>query len=234
MSDTFHIFIGYDHRETVAYHVLAHSIMARASMPVAIHPIKSSLFRDFYRRQRDPRQSNDFSFSRFLLPHLMGHTGWALFMDCDMLMQTDIRELWELRDSSKAVMVCQHDYQPKTMKKYLGNTQYAYRRKNWSSFMLMNCHNWQCHHLTPEYISTAGGLNLHQFQWCPDDRIGALPLEWNWLVGEYDYRMPVKNLHFTIGGPWDKAFADCDYAELWQQELNGLLYAESTLEEQAV
>ena len=234
MSETFHVFIGYDHRETIAYHVLAHSILSRATMPVAIHPIKSSLFAEFYRRPKHAKQSNDFSFTRFLVPHLMRHTGWALFMDCDMLMQTDIRDLWELRDPEKTIMVCKHDYVPKTTKKYLGNVQYAYPRKNWSSFMLINCHSWPCHKLTPDYVQTASGLELHQFKWCPDHRIGDLPLEWNWLVGEYDYREPVNNLHFTIGGPWDKAFADCDYADRWQQELNDMLYADTTVSEQAV
>ena len=35
MTETlFRIFIGYDPNETVAYHVLAHSILRRASMPV--------------------------------------------------------------------------------------------------------------------------------------------------------------------------------------------------------
>lgn len=234
MSDTLHIFIGYDHRETIAYHVLAHSIMSRATMPVAIHPIKSSLFSEFYKRPRDAKQSNDFSFTRFLVPHLMGHNGWALFMDCDMLMQTDIRELWEMRDTSKAIMVCKHDYVPRSAKKYLGQTQYPYPRKNWSSFMLMNCNNWSCHHLTPQFVANASGLELHQFKWCPDDRIGEIPLEWNWLVGEYDKREMPKNIHFTIGGPWDKAFSSCDYAELWQSELNNMLYADSTIENQAV
>lgn len=234
MTDTFHIFIGYDHRETIAYHVLAHSILSRATMPVAIHPIKNSLFKEFYERPKDARQSNDFSFTRFLVPHLMHHRGWALFMDCDMLMLSDVRELWEMRDTSKAAMVCQHDYIPKTDRKYLGNIQYQYPRKNWSSFMLLNCNHWPCHHLTPQFVSKASGLELHQFKWCKDEQLGSLPLTWNWLVSEYEHRMPMNNIHFTIGGPWDKNFAACDYAELWQEELNNMLYADNTISEKAI
>ncbi|MBM3523692.1 MAG: glycosyltransferase, partial [Alphaproteobacteria bacterium] len=32
-------FIGFDPRETVAYHVFAHSILARATEPVSITPL---------------------------------------------------------------------------------------------------------------------------------------------------------------------------------------------------
>ena len=55
-------------------------------------------------RERDPKQSTDFSFSRFLVPHLMNFKGWAIFMDCDMLCQDDISELWSQKDENYSVM----------------------------------------------------------------------------------------------------------------------------------
>jgi len=48
-----------------------------------------------------------------------------------------------------------------------------------------------------------------------DHQIGALPLEWNWLVGEYDYNPEAKNVHFTLGGPYFKDYKDCDYSDEW-------------------
>jgi hypothetical protein len=225
-SETLHIFIGYDEVESVAFDVLCHSITSRASMPVAFHPVKLSMLRDVYNRPRDPKQSNEFSFTRFLVPYLMNYQGWALFMDLDMLVRTDIRELWELRRYDKAVMVCQHDYQPSTQFKYLGNIQYTYPRKNWSSVMLFNCGHEDCQTLTPDYVNSAPALDLHRLLWAEEDNIGGLPLEWNWLVGEYLHNPDAKNVHFTIGGPWFTEFGHVDYADEWFKEKSNMLYTE--------
>jgi len=92
------VFIGYDTREALAYDVLTHSIQARASEPVSIAPLKLSELKTVLTRERDPLQSTDFSFSRFLTPYLSAYTGWSVFMDCDMLMLRDIAELWKLRE----------------------------------------------------------------------------------------------------------------------------------------
>jgi hypothetical protein len=48
-----------------------------------------------------------------------------------------------------------------------------------------------------------------------DHLIGDLPLEWNWLVGEYEFKDDVKNVHYTKGGPWFEDYKECDYASDW-------------------
>ena len=208
------IFIGYDNKERVAYNVLSHSIIQNSTKPVAITPIALNNLKDDFVRERNSLSSTEFSFSRFMIPHLMNYQGWALFMDCDMLMFEDIAELWRMRDDSKAIQVCKHDYVPKTDKKFLGQVQTKYEKKNWSSFMLMNCK--KCTTLTPDYVNKASGLELHQFKWLEsEDLIGDLPLEWNWLVGEYDYNPDAKNVHWTLGGPYFKDYAKSDYADEW-------------------
>lgn len=217
-TETLNIYIGFDQVESVAWHTLAHSILARASIPIAIHPVKQSMMKDVYKRAWDPKQSNEFSFTRFLVPYLQGYNGWALFIDCDMLFRTDIKELFDLRDPFKAVQVCQHDYEPKTDTKYLGAVQYKYPRKNWSSVMLFNCDHYDCKRLTPEYINTASGLDLHRLNWTKDEHIGSLPLEWNWLVHEYPYNPNAKNVHWTIGGPYFHEYQDVDYSDEWFKE----------------
>ena len=212
------IFIGYDSKEKVAYNVLSHSIIQNSTKPVAITPIALNHLRDDFVRERNALSSTEFSFSRFMIPHLMNYQGWALFMDCDMLMFEDISELWRMRDDSKAIQVCKHDYVPKEKTKFLGQTQTAYPKKNWSSFMLMNCK--KCSSLTPDYVNRASGLELHQFKWLEGDHlIGDLPLEWNWLVGEYEHKDDVKNVHYTKGGPWFEEYARCDYSQDWFKNL---------------
>lgn len=210
------IYIGYDTQERVAYHTLCQSLLDHASRPLRLTPIALHTLRPVHSRSRVATQSTQFSFSRFLTPWLSGYRGWSLFMDCDMLALADIAELFAIADDRYAVMVAKHDYTPRDDIKFLGNTQTIYPKKNWSSVVLFN--NAKCKSLTPEYVDRASGLDLHQFKWLRgDEEIGALPLEWNWLVGEYERNTEAKVVHFTRGGPYFAQYADCDYAEEWRK-----------------
>jgi hypothetical protein len=205
-EQTIPIFIGYDRRERAAINVLIDSLYQHSTAPLAITPLVTPQLerQGLYWRQRDARQSTDFSFSRFLVPALMNHQGWAIFMDCDMLCRGDIQELWNLRDEAYAVMCVQHNHQPDEQAKFLGETQSRYEKKNWSSLMLMNCS--RCTTLTPDYVNSASGLQLHQFHWLAGDHeIGALPAAaWNHLVDVQDRNLADQALllHWTLGGPW--------------------------------
>lgn len=219
------IYIGYDRREPVAYHVLAHSILRRSSIPVSIAPVRKELLQGLYTRPRGPTESTEFSLSRFLVPALSGFAGWSLFMDCDMLCRVDIAGLHAeaARQADKAVLVCKHDYQPNPRNKFLNQVQTIYPRKNWSSVMLFN--NDRCRALSPQYVNSATGLALHRFEWIDDALIGELPLEWNWLVEEYRHNPDARIVHFTRGGPWFPEFRDCDYADEWRHELEAMTHA---------
>lgn len=198
------VWIGYDPRETVAVHVLAESIQAHASIPVLIGQVRLDQLRSVHTRTRHPKQSTDFSFSRFLVPWLCGYQGWGMFIDADMIAVADIAELWALRDDRYAVMVVQHRHECDEGLKFQGMPQTPYQRKNWSSVMLFNAA--RCTQLTTDYVNTASGLDLHQFRWLEDDQIGSLPPEWNVLVGVQPIPDTPRILHYTLGGPW---FDDC-------------------------
>ena len=214
--------IGYDPREAVAFGVLAHSIHARASVPVNITPLMLSQLDGLLTRERHPLQSTDFSFSRFLTPYLANYQGWSLFMDCDMLMLEDIAALWAMCDERCAVMVVKHDHVPRETTKFLGEPQTQYEKKNWSSVMLFN--NARCKALTPQYVNTASGLDLHQFKWLADDTlIGALPSRWNHLVGYDAPRADAALVHYTLGGPYFADYARCEYADEWRRERDAML-----------
>ncbi len=207
------IFIGYDTNETIAYHVLANSIMRRSSVPVCITPLILSQLP--MTRMRDEKQSTDFAFSRFLVPWLCNYKGRALFMDCDMLCRSDLAELFEYGKDC-ALSVVQHDYAPIEEDKFLDQSQSLYKRKNWSSVMLFN--NDLCRALTPEYVNTASGLELHQFKWLEDSEIGKLDIEWNYLVTEYPKNSEAKIVHFTRGTPCFRKYSRCDYSDEWYEE----------------
>lgn len=216
------IFIGFDPRETAAWHVLTHSILARSSEPVSFVPLALDNLRKVFWRERDPLQSTDFAFSRFLVPYLSGYEGWSLFMDCDMLVQDDIAKLWALRDERYSVMCVQHDYTPKESVKFLGAKQTVYPKKNWSSVILFN--NARCRALTPEVVNTATGLQLHQFKWlASDDEIGSLPERWNHLVGHTDATTLPGNVHYTVGGPYFTEFSNCEFSREWFAERDSML-----------
>ena len=221
------VFIGFDPRESVAFHVLSQSIHARASQPVSIAPIMLSQLHGLMTRARDPMQSTDFSFSRFLTPFLCDYKGWAVFMDCDMLVLDDIVKLWELSDGNYAVQVVKHNHIPKEDTKFLGSAQTRYEKKNWSSVMLMNCA--KCKVLTPDYVNTASGLDLHRFHWLDGDHlIGDIPHAWNHLVA-YDPSRPtteISNLHFTSGGPYFNEYHNTEYANEWINEKDQMLRVE--------
>jgi lipopolysaccharide biosynthesis glycosyltransferase len=210
------IFVGYDPREAVAYHTCANSIIRHASQPVAIIPLALNLVNDYKETHTDG--SNHFIYSRFLVPHLMGYTGWAIFIDGDMIVRDDIVKLWNLQEGHVDVMVVKHDYKTKMTEKYLGAKNEDYPRKNWSSVILWNCSSWPNRKLTPEFIENATGAQLHRFSWIDDERIGELPIEWNWLPDEFGANPDAKLLHYTLGTPCFHEFADTPQSEDWHRE----------------
>jgi len=211
------VFIGYDDNESVAYHVLAHSILRHASQPVSITPLVKRHMSSFYQRERSSIESTDFSFTRFLVPYLSDYQGWSMFMDCDMLMTADVAELFAMCDDKYDVMCVKHDYVARDDVKFLGAVQTKYEKKNWSSVMLFN--NSACKVLTPQVVANESGLYLHQFKWLSgDDRIGALPTTWNYLVGEMTMPSVPKLIHYTLGGPYFDAYRTCEHADLWFAE----------------
>jgi hypothetical protein len=216
------IFIGFDPRETAAFYVMSHSIMRLATEPISITPVALKNLTGLVSRAPNPLQSTEFSFSRFIVPHLCNYEGWAIFMDCDMLVMDDIAKLWALRDDKYAVQVVKHNHQPKEDIKFLGAPQTPYQKKNWTSVMLLN--NSKCAALTPDYVNNATGLELHQFKWLEsDDLIGEIPHKWNHLVGYDAPSKDVSNAHYTLGGPYFSEYADCEYSKEWFAERDMML-----------
>lgn len=217
------IYIGWDSREPIAYDVCRHSLERHASAPLDIAALKQDELRaaGLYWRDVDPLASTEFTYTRFLVPHLAGYRGWALFCDCDFLWTADVGRLFAQADERFALMCVQHDYRPTERTKMDGKVQTVYPRKNWSSMMLFNCDHPAHAALTPETVNTESGAFLHRFQWLKDEQIGAVDHEWNWLEGWYDKPaggMPPAAIHYTRGGPWFENWQDVDYADLWNRE----------------
>jgi lipopolysaccharide biosynthesis glycosyltransferase len=210
------VFIGYDPREAIAFHVCVNSIIRNSSVPVAIVPIALNLFQDYQETHTDG--SNHFIYTRFLVPYLMGYQGKAIFIDGDMIVRGDIAELYESLQIGMDVAVVKHDYKTRMPVKYLGAKNEDYPRKNWSSVIVWNCNSHPNRKLTPEFVQSQPGSFLHRFSWLDDDRIQELPREWNWLPDEYGANPDAKLLHYTLGTPCFHEFADTPQGDEWHRE----------------
>jgi lipopolysaccharide biosynthesis glycosyltransferase len=206
------LFCGFDNREAVGYHAFCASVIANTKDAVAFTPL-----------QGWSDGTNAFTRARFLVPVLMKHKGWAIFADAaDMICRSDIADLWAMRDQSKAVMVVCHDYKTKHPIKYVGTQMQSansdYERKNWASLMLINCEHptWAD---TVKLLETST-LDLLQFRHIPDEKIGALPKAWNWLVDEDGEYPGAKICHWTAGIPAWPHYSNAPMADEWHKYHN--------------
>jgi hypothetical protein len=233
MNTPLKIFIGYDPREHAAYEVAEWSIKRRASVPVLVTPLMLShlghiMCRPVERRDgklwcpiSEAPMATEFAISRFCVPFIQ-REGWALFCDCDVLCLGDIGDLFALADDQFSVMVVKHDYKPRTDVKMDGQIQTSYARKNWSSVVLWNCSHSSHARLTHHCLNHWPGRDLHAFKWLKDSEIGALPNDWNLLVGVVPSSDETKMLHYTNGGPWLQDWNDGPLDAKWNKELNAM------------
>lgn len=233
-----HVYIGWDERETVASSVLAHSIVKRTRSKPVIKDLKHRELRkqgtfarpwlidgctgDYIDMIDGKPFSTQFSHTRFLIPHLMGYKGWALFIDADMIFLSDIKKLFDLCDDRYAVMCVKHQHVPPQGEiKMDGREQLRYHRKNWSSFVLWNCGHPSNEALTPERVNFMKGSQLHAFSWLDDSLIGEIPFTYNYISG-VSPKLPIGTkpdvIHYTLGGPWFENCLEVPYATLWVDE----------------
>lgn len=223
--------IGYDKREHDAFEVCAFSLKRRTNERINIIPlIRDNLEKNgLYKRETclkdnklydvisEAYMATDFAITRFLSLHITT-SDWVLFMDCDMLIAHDIKDLIKLLDNKYAVMCVKHEQTGLDSIKMDDQVQSFYKRKNWSSFMLFNRNHPSNKKLTLDLINSKPGRDLHAFCWLNDDEIGSLPLEWNWLEGYNNDMYPIYNIHYTRGGPWFSNYNDVQYADIWLRE----------------
>jgi hypothetical protein len=215
-----HLFCGYDAREAIGFHVFVASVLQRASVPVAIHPLDAKGL---------PAGSNSFTFSRFLVPYLMGFKGHAIFADAsDMLMLADIAELDALFNPGYALQVVQHpDYSSRHARKYVGTgmecDQSNYDRKNWASLMLINCEHPAWGISNPLRIRQMAPLDLLQLRFALSAEIGTLDSKWNRLVDEGHPVESAAVLHWSSGIPGFTHYANAPGAEHWFEQRSAML-----------
>lgn len=211
------IFCGFDPREELGYHVFCSSVIERSSVPVAFVPLASNGMQ---------QGTNQFTLSRFLVPHKMNFKGKAIFMDAsDMLMVCDAAEYVELLDELQgAVAVVKHDYKTKHKTKYVGTQMQSpnvdYPRKNWASMMLINCGHDAWSNMAPASILATPMIDLLQLKFIKDEDIVELDSCWNRLVDEDQPVQGAKLLHWTAGSPAFDHYKYSPGAASWWMQYN--------------
>lgn len=228
------VYIGHDPAEQMAFEVAEASLRRRASIPIDVVPLRADKLHaaGLLRRPTDARgglydmhsrapMATEFAISRFIVP-LLAHSGWALFVDCDVVFLGDVAELLQLADPTKAVQVVKHQHNPTSDSKMVDKAQTAYPFKNWSSVALFNCAHKGHERLSLDMLNHRPGRDLHAFCWLADSEIGTLPPGWNWLVDCQPRPADLKLAHLTLGGKWLPGWQGGSFDEEWEREREGL------------
>lgn len=238
------LYIGFDNREQDAYAVADYSARKFGLDPEPLYEerlrMHGMLYRIVDRRAQmydlisGAPQSTEFAASRFWVP-LLAHSGWAMFVDCDVLFMCDPKPYLKDLNPGKAVYCVKHK-EFKTEKEVARNAmqytygarkmdnqvQTIYPRKLWSSVMVFNCDHPANQRLNLMTLNGWPGRYLHGFGWLADEEIGELPAEFNWLVNLQPKPETPIIAHYTLGTPniVGNQNIDTEHAELWFNEFN--------------
>lgn len=160
-------------------------------------------------------QSTEFAISRFLTP-ILAQSGFALFVDCDVVFLRDPRQMFIDVTAERAVHVVKHDHAPAEVWKMVNQKQLAYPRKNWSSVMLFNCDHPANRRLSIRDVNERPGRDLHAFYWLAESEIGALDPAWNWLVDVQPRPANLGIAHMTLGGEWLDGWKGGSFDNEWR------------------
>ncbi len=200
LVETMRVFVGVDESQLLAAAVLEHSIREHTAGPVEVTPmlkVESPMPRDERNRPRTA-----FSFSRFHIPALAGFHGRALYLDADMQVFSDLRELWEIPFDGAKVL-CTN--QPEPPEQWRGSPYFHPGRQ--MSVMMLDCAalDWDVAQIVRGLDEGRYTYEQLMFDMClleRDEIRDGLPPEWNHL--EHYERGSTKLLHYTVvpTQPW--------------------------------
>ncbi|MDG1859452.1 MAG: hypothetical protein P8I94_10135 [Emcibacteraceae bacterium] len=204
------IFIGHDSTQEINTRACTHSLNRFGFDPEWID--LKRMRKMGYTREEDG--STEFAYTRFLVPHLCGYKGYALFCDSDFIWRDNPKKLLDFAWQHAAVSCVPHPEMQVKTTKFRGNKNEYYPRKWWSSLMFFDCsHEDVVQNLTLENVNNMPASWLHRMEWT--DTVGTLPKEFNHLVRYYDYNPDAVAVHFTEGTPMYKEYREDDYANEW-------------------
>ncbi len=214
------VFVGADESQMLPANVLAYSIHKHASRPVRVVPMCNLPIptpKDTKNKAR-----TGFSFYRFVIPELANYAARALYVDSDMLVFSDLAELWNIEFGQQKIL-CTTQEPPEEWKNYPGfhpGRQY--------SVMLLDCPRlpWKIEEIINGLDENRYSYEQLMFNCCllqPEEIEDRIPPVWNHL--EQYQEGKTKLIHYTVipTQPWT-----CEtnpYGYLWEQALREALQA---------
>ena len=219
-SEPIRVYVGADRSQQLAIAVLEYSIKRHTTADVQVIPMVDLPVP----QPRDPRNSQrtGFSFSRFCIPKLAGYRGRAVYMDADMMVFRDIRELWDIPfDGAKIVIQKEVKFEEETTAK-AGAPK---KRKKQCAVMLLDCGrlDWDVETIVAGLDAGAYDYEQLMYDLCilPEEEVKyGVPFEWNSLE---HWGPETRLLHYTdvATQPW----TNCSnpLGQIWFDEVARML-----------
>ena len=230
-SEPIRVYVGADRSQMLAISVLEYSIRRHTTARVEVIPMVDLPVP----KPKDPRngQRTGFSYSRFCIPSLAKYCGKAIYMDADMLVFRDIRDLWGIPfDGAKVVIQQEVKFDELTTQK-AGAPR---KRHKQCAVMLLDCSrlDWTVEDLVAAMDDGKFDYEQLMYELCVLDEAEVkygIPFEWNSLE-HADANTCL--LHYTdvYTQPW--TYAGNVLGEYWLSEVRRMLrdgsLSRSTLE----
>lgn len=215
MSEPMDIFVGADRSQLLAVAVLEHSIRRHTFGHARVQPL---IDLDLPEPQ-DLRQGSrtNFSFARFAIPELVNYSGKALYLDADMLVFRDIRELWNLPFEGATVIVQEESSLLNAAPRKKGAPA---KRVKQCSVMMIDCAKarWDVR----EIVHGLDGRYTYEelmYELCilPEEAVRyGVPFAWNSLE---HYDLDTRLIHYTDMDTQPWVAADNRFGHIWLKEV---------------
>lgn len=225
------VYIGFDEREAAAAEVARKTLreVTRGEIEPEFICASKMAAQGLLWRMSDHRGGQDYDFvsnalkstrfalSRFLTP-ILAQSGFALFVDCDVVFLRDPRVMLNDVKAEHAVSVVDHPHAVYPSEwKMVNQKQTNYPRKNASSVMLFNCDHGANRRLSLRDVNERPGRDLHAFYWLNETEIGTLAPQWNWLVDVEPRPIGTGIAHMTLGGEWLEGWKGGSFDAEWRE-----------------
>ena len=214
------VFVGADRSQQLAIAVLEHSIRRHTKEPVEVIPMVDLEVPV----PVDPRNQarTGFSFSRFCIPKLAGYRGRAIYMDADMQVFKDIRELWELPFNGRKVLI---QREVKHLDQTLKLSNAPQKRIKQCAVMLLDCErlDWDVERIVAQLDAGDYGYESLMYELCvlAEEDVGyEVPFEWNSLE---HFDANTRLIHYTDMGTQPWVSTRNPNANLWLDEVRQML-----------
>jgi hypothetical protein len=219
-DEVIRVFVGADRSQQLAISVLEYSIKRHTTAPVEVIPM---IDLDIP-KPADPRnwQRTGFSFSRFCIPQLANYCGRAIYMDADMQVFGDIKELWDYPFNGAKVLIQE---EVKHLDVSMSKENVPQKRIKQCAVMLLDCSrlDWDIHSIVKGLDEKRYSYEQLLYEMCllGEDEIGyAIPFEWNSL--EY-FDENTRLIHYTDMGTQPWVSTKNPNAYLWLAEVRRML-----------